>query len=328
MDSKYLSSSLFISDVYIDKFKIVKIIPEGVSDETIREDLQNEFLSCWIPFRQKLISLHYSIIDSAETYFKIKLPNSSFEEFIPKNILEDLAFNLFNDYLKLRLNELSFKEWEKENHNSLLAYTINYRSVHLDAFKRQVSSKVDLENLWDGLILDRFEMKVNKGLRGKLSLAVYTSYSEFVDAAIEFLQANKFLIVPDRSSASVTTLLPTSQTFERFFRTKEEYDQIIGFVVSEQLVDEGQGTLVWKGFRSNAKYEIACFHEALYLEGLTKEKARDDNELIKIAANTFENFTATSRTFRSGSLTDGIKRYRTLLSRFKSENNIILPKVP
>ncbi|MGY3052392.1 hypothetical protein ACVWYG_000582 [Pedobacter sp. UYEF25] len=202
--------------------------------------------------------------------------------------------NLYPIPLNLLQNEDSNKKIEKVQ---------ELYSAALELMREYTSEEKQVHRLLESVFQENY--------------SIYSIISE-VEQKIDFIASDreinmKIESLPDDSTIQIHEL----KTLKSLFKVESNYGDLIKFMIDDKLISKSDNCLIWRGFRSNAKYEIASFQEALYESGMLHKKATD-TELANIAMNTFFGLSVTERTMRSKKLGDKITDYSEMLARFSN----------
>lgn len=209
-------------------------------------------------------------------------------EEIEHNIIADLSDGQLKRYLALLNEKVSYRLQCLEQYN------------HIDILYDSAFSHVSPRLFFDYI----------NALRTTYS--VFQSLEEYLIAKQQEYGFLKPVIKSSEQGLFEANTQKGSLNLKSQFLNPNEYDLVIEKLTNSKRIKIENGKLIFKPFRSNAKYE--AIELCLALESSGYIKGLSESLMIIVLANTFHKFVITDRTARSSKIGKNISHYKAIVS--------------
>jgi hypothetical protein len=316
------NSGLRVTDEYIEKFKQLKTIPPGITEEEINIDLQSFLGEAWTAFTNELLKdASLSLKTALKNGLQGKLSNNlldyidnelSFSKLFPEKALINFKLNIYNIYLKKLINEFSDEDLKKELREANLALVANSHSENLDFIRKVVERSSQPEKLRQDFNTTRYRLEYDSNMIDKLDRGENNRYLKFLSVSIKYID-DILKYQPNVSTQSKDD--NSGLTLKSIFLDPQKYYEVIEKLKMANHIVQHNGTLTFKPKRQGTKYEPEALRQALIiLEYIDAKRTFSNFEISTMLSNTFEGYKTTDRTLRSHSIPESIKYYRAILS--------------
>lgn len=191
------NSGLRVTDEYIEKFKQLKIIPPGITDEDLNKELQNDLISVWTAYEKELSKIDLAIKTTLNKALQSKLNNdaeaflnseTSIYKALPKKPLFNFILNVYNIYLRYWINEFSHETYKRQLRSAIKAFGINCHSENINFNSKIVKFHRHPEILHKQFCSERYDILCDKNLLDKLLQGENNPYLKFLNDSIDYLK--------------------------------------------------------------------------------------------------------------------------------------------